>query len=88
MPDEGKPATLQQARELMQCFGHHRSQPLEYALNYCLHCRKLKSCVRVSWGVERTQRWKQNDWWPADRAEMDEARVARSRARRASLGLG
>ncbi len=55
---------LPQARDMMQCFGHHRSQTLQYALHYCLHCRRIKSCVRKSWAHGKRDRWNADDWWP------------------------
>lgn len=67
-PIEGRLGLLQ-ARELMHCYGHHRSQTLDYALHYCLQCRKLKSCVRKSWGTDRQRRWRAEDWWPTERTE-------------------
>ncbi len=52
-------------RDLARCFGRHRQQSVEYALKHCLQCRKLKSCVRKSWGTDRHRRWQQDDWWEA-----------------------
>ncbi len=53
------------ARDLSRCFGKHREQPVQYALKHCLQCRKLKSCVRKSWGTDRQRRWQRDDWWEA-----------------------
>ncbi|MHB8575906.1 MAG: hypothetical protein ACYDCQ_11320, partial [Dehalococcoidia bacterium] len=44
-------------------YGRHRQQTLEYALKNCLPCRKLKTCVRKSWGVDRQRPWRREDWW-------------------------
>lgn len=60
---------LTQARDLRQCFGRHRAQTVQYAIDYCLHCGKLKSCVRASWRIDRQRRWSRDDWWPLDEAE-------------------
>lgn len=56
--------SLTQARDLTQCFGRHRFQSLDYALHYCLQCRKLKSCVRASWRMDQPRPWRKDDWWP------------------------
>jgi len=50
-------------RDLSRCYGRHRQQTLEYALKNCLACRRLKSCVRSSWGVDRQRSWQRYDWW-------------------------
>jgi len=50
-------------RDLARCFGKHRQQTVEYALKNCLQCRKLKSCVRKTWGTDRQRRWDRDDWW-------------------------
>ena len=60
---------LPQARDLMQCFGHHRSQTLAYALHYCLQCRRIKSCVRKSWTHGQREHWRGDDWWPIGAAK-------------------
>jgi hypothetical protein len=39
-----------EARILTKCFGEYDQQPVEYALNYCLRCRVMKSCVQKAWG--------------------------------------
>jgi len=52
-------------RDLSRCYGRHREQTLEYAMKYCLQCRKLKTCVRKTWGTDRHRRWQQDDWWEA-----------------------
>lgn len=55
-------------RDLSRCFGKHREQTLEYAMQHCLQCRKLKSCVRKTWGSDRHRRWGRDDWWEAQPA--------------------
>ncbi len=50
-------------RDLAKCFGHHRQQTVDYAIKNCLQCRKLKSCVRKSWGTDRHRPWRRDDWW-------------------------
>jgi hypothetical protein len=50
-------------RDLSKCFGRHRDQTVDYAMANCLQCRKLKSCVRASWGANRNRRWNRDDWW-------------------------
>ena len=78
-PSEGR-LGLQQARDLTHCFGHHRLQTLDYALHYCLRCRKLKSCVRASWGADRQRRWRAEDWWPvAEAAQRPSSTPTRSK---------
>jgi hypothetical protein len=52
-------------RDLSRCYGRHREQTLDYALKHCLQCRKLKTCVRKTWGTDRHRRWQQDDWWEA-----------------------
>jgi hypothetical protein len=73
---------LPQARDLMQCFGHHRSQTVAYALHYCLHCRRIKSCVRKSWAHGKRDRWISDDWWPVDASERPAQRSAGAATRR------
>ncbi len=41
---------------LSQCFGHYRQQSVEYALQNCLTCPKMKACVRVTWGMDQPKR--------------------------------
>ena len=50
-------------RDLSKCYGRHRQQTLDYALKNCLQCRKLKTCVRKSWGTDRQRPWHKEDWW-------------------------
>jgi hypothetical protein len=50
-------------RDLSRCYGKHRQQSVQYALKHCLQCRKLKSCVRKSWGTDRQRPWRKDDWW-------------------------
>jgi hypothetical protein len=79
---------LPAARDLMQCYGHHRSQTLDYALHYCLHCRRIKSCVRKSWTHgKREQRWRTEDWWPLDVAQRAATRPARGVSRRRPVNI-
>jgi hypothetical protein len=57
------PADGVSERDLSRCFGKHRQQPVQYALQHCLQCRKLKGCVRKSWGTDRQRPWRKDDWW-------------------------
>jgi hypothetical protein len=50
-------------RDLNKCYGRHREQTIEYTLKNCLQCRKLKSCVRQTWGIDKHRRWQRADWW-------------------------
>lgn len=52
-------------RDLARCFGHHSEQSVQYALQHCLKCRKLKSCVQQSWSAGKPRRWQRDDWWEA-----------------------
>ena len=45
-----------QAPDISRCFGRYRAQTPQYALAYCVHCLKLKSCVRTAWGLESPRR--------------------------------
>jgi hypothetical protein len=76
---------LPQARDLMQCYGHHRSQTLDYALHYCLHCRRIKSCVRRSWAHGKRERWRDEDWWPVVPAQQEAASAVAGAPRRRAL---
>jgi len=85
-PEEGR-LDLRQARDLTQCFGRHRAQTLEYALHYCLQCRKLKSCVRASWRVDRPRPWRRDDWWPDESAKPARGTSTQPRARRTPVSI-
>lgn len=85
-PEDGR-LKLEQARDLTQCFGHHRAQPLEYALNYCLQCRKLKSCVRASWRVDLPRPWRRDDWWPDETPKPPRRSATRPRAKRTPVNI-
>ena len=37
-------------RILTKCFGRYDQQSVEHALNYCVRCRVMKSCVQKAWG--------------------------------------
>lgn len=39
-----------------KCFGLYRQQSVEYALQNCLTCPKMKACVRVAWGMDQPAR--------------------------------
>lgn len=78
---------LQQARDLTKCYGHHRAQSVKYALNYCLHCRKLKSCVRATWATTRNQRWQRADWWMDEVSHKSEASTSEPRTKRKPVNI-
>ena len=44
------------APNLSKCFGQYRHQSVQYALQYCLTCPKMKACVRVTWGWDTPKR--------------------------------
>ena len=83
----GERLTLSEARDLTRCYGHHRAQSLAYALNYCLQCRKLKTCVRASWGVDRPRPWRKADWWPETAPVKPAKSKTRSRAARRPINI-
>lgn len=41
-----------------RCFGKYRAQSPIYALNVCVRCPRIKSCVRTAWGLEEPRRTK------------------------------
>lgn len=68
------------APDLSRCFGRYRAQTPQYALTYCVHCPKLKSCVRTVWGIEGPRRTARREWWwessPRGLAQQRTARPA------------
>lgn len=78
---------LLQARDLTQCYGHHRSQTLSYALHYCLQCRRIKSCVRKGWTHGRRERWQNQDWWPVSAATVPAPASPVSRSGRRPINI-
>jgi hypothetical protein len=61
--------------DLARCFGHYRQQSVRYALQHCLECKKLKQCVRTTWGVDRPRRSRRDAWSP-DIGREGDARAA------------
>jgi len=50
--------------DVARCFGRYRAQTPQYALSTCVHCPRLKACVRTAWGLERPRRGDDRDrWW-------------------------
>jgi hypothetical protein len=56
---------------LAQCFGHYQQQTVQYAIQNCLSCSKVKACVRAQWGLDRPRR-EQRRWGEGKRRGVGE----------------
>ena len=69
------------APDISRCFGRYRAQTPQYALVYCVHCPKLKSCVRTAWGMEAPHRTARREvWWERSPRGLAPRRPAAPRA--------
>jgi hypothetical protein len=60
-------ATSASGPDLSRCFGRYREQSVQYALQHCLECRKLKACVRTVWGMDQPRRTPRGAYQPGGR---------------------
>ena len=48
--------------DFSRCYGHYREQSVQYALQHCLACPKMKACVRLTWGMDQPPHARRRGW--------------------------